>query len=505
MFFRRRLILPFSAQFFILRRKAFSTRMKIKSAVQNPSNLFRFLPSVDSLLKTSAAAEISKTVGTHYLTELARLSVEKLRSNLREAASGDYSKELLLVKAETILRESFAAAKKQKFQRVINATGVIIHTNLGRAPLAAAAQRAVSETAAGYCTLEYDLETGKRGRRGRQVEELIGELTGAESAIVVNNCAAATLLVLTALGTGGEAIVSRGELVEIGGDFRVPEVMAQSGVRLVEVGTTNRTKLKDFADAITENTRLLVRVHPSNFRIVGFTAMPTIAELANLEREKNILLYEDAGSGALIDLSLYGLNDEPVIKNSIAAGADVVTFSGDKLLGGVQAGFIVGKAAVIEKLRKHPLYRALRADKIAYAALTATLEIYQKELHFDEIPVLQMLAQTKEQIEQRARNFIKQFKVQNENLKPEIWDLELAEGVSAVGGGSAPLAELPTILIAVKHSTLTAAELEHNLRSASVPIVARIADNNVLLDLRTVSDDEANEIAAALSEIAAKS
>jgi L-seryl-tRNA(Ser) seleniumtransferase len=478
--------------------------MKTNSAKQKTESPLRLLPSVDALINTVVAKSISAQIGANKLTELARLSVEELRAELREAVNGNYSKENLLEKAETILRRNFETADRQKFQRVINATGVIVHTNLGRAPLAEAAKQAIIESA-GYCTLEYDLETGKRGRRGRQVEELIGELTGAESAVVVNNCAAATFLVLSALGAGGEAIVSRGELVEIGGDFRVPDVMAQSGVRLVEVGTTNRTKLKDFADAVTENTKLFVRVHPSNFRIVGFTAMPSLQELAELAREKNVVLFEDAGSGALTDLSKHGLNDEPLIPQSIAAGADVVTFSGDKLLGGVQAGFIIGKSEIIEKIRKNPLYRALRVDKIAYAALAATLEIYQKEQHFSEIPVLRMLAQTKEEIRQRAEKFIEEFKVQSskfkvqtKNSKPETLNFGLVEGVSAVGGGSAPLAELPTTLISIKHLTLKTAELERRLRIAPVPIAARIADGNILLDLRTVSSSEVNEILSVL-------
>lgn len=478
--------------------KDLSLLMKIETA--KTQSFLKLLPSVDALLKTAAAVEVGDIIGTVKLTDLARLTIETLRHDLLQNENGEYSKATLLEKAKEILRENFEQLEKRKFQRVINATGVIIHTNLGRAPLAESVKQAIIETAAEYCTLEYDLETGKRGRRGRQVEKLICELTGAENALVVNNCAAATFLVLSALGAGGEAIVSRGELVEIGGDFRIPDVMAQSGVRLVEVGTTNRTKLKDFTDAVTENTKLLVRVHPSNFRIVGFTAMPTLAELSFLAREKNVVLFEDAGSGALIDLSEYGLNDEPVIKQSIAAGADVVTFSGDKLLGGVQSGFIVGKQKVIEKIRKHPLYRALRVDKIAYAALAATLEIYQKEQHFSKIPVLQMLSQTKEEIEQRARDFIsktEEFEICN--LK-----FEISEGTSAVGGGSAPLAKLPTVLIKVKHLTVTTEELERRLRGASVPIVTRTANNRILLDLRTVAASEVNEILAVLSEIEAE-
>lgn len=457
----------------------------------------RFLPAVDALISSRTAKQLRDQISSKELTEMARLAIDNLRSKLQKNQSGDFTKEILLSQAETLLQQHFETAKRREFKRVINATGVIVHTNLGRAPLSEKSKQAIEEIAFGYCTLEYDAETGKRGQRGRQTEELLCELTGAESALVVNNCAAAAFLVLSVLGAGGEGIISRGELVEIGGDFRVPEVMAQSGVTLVEVGTTNRTKVTDFANAITENTKLIVRVHPSNFRIVGFTAMPQLNELAQLARAQNILLYEDAGSGALVDLSKFGLEDEPVIAHSIKAGADVVTFSGDKLLGGAQAGLVVGKAEVIEKLRKHSLYRILRVDKTIYAALAATLEIYRREQHFAEVPVLRMISTPKEVIELRARDFIEkvgQFEIRN--LK-----FEFVDGTSAVGGGSAPLAQLPTVLISLESVKISAAELERRLRFASPPIITRTAKDKVLLDLRTVHDSEINEILSALQVI----
>ena len=460
--------------------------------------LLRYLPSVDAVLKTETARTFSRNAGSKRAAETARAAIEDLRALLAGGESNiDASRESLLELAEKQLAEKIENLNRQKFQRVINATGVIVHTNLGRAPLADAAKRAIAETAASYCTLEYDLETGTRGRRGRTAEELLRELTGAEASLIVNNCAAAAFLVLSEFGAAGEAIVSRGELVEIGGDFRIPDVMAQSGTRLVEVGTTNRTKIQDFERAINENTKLLVRIHPSNFRIVGFTAMPSLTELANLAREKDLILYEDAGSGALIDLSRFGLNEEPVISESIRAGADVVTFSGDKLLGGAQAGIIVGREKIIERLRKNPLYRALRVDKIVYAAFAATIEIYLNEKHFAEIPVLQMLSQTKEEIRKRCENFVE--KVENfviRNLK-----FEIIEGVSAIGGGSAPLARLETVLISLQHDRLSAEELEKALRKSSPPIISRISEDRVLLDLRTVFEPEENEIAAALVSI----
>ena len=462
------------------------------------NSLLRCLPSVDAVLKTETARTFSRNAGSKRAAETARAAIEDLRALLVGGESNvDANRESLLELAEKQLAEKIENLNRQKFKRVINATGVIVHTNLGRAPLADSAKKAISETAAGYCTLEYDLETGTRGNRGRTAEELLRELTGAEAALIVNNCAAAAFLVLSEFGARGEAIVSRGELVEIGGDFRVPDVMAQSGTRLIEVGTTNRTKIWDFERAINENTKLLVRIHPSNFRIVGFTAMPSLSELANLARAKDLILYEDAGSGALIDLSRFGLNDEPVISESIRAGADVVTFSGDKLLGGAQAGIVVGREIIIERMRKNPLYRALRADKIVYAVLAATLEIYRSEKHFAEIPVLQMLSQTKEEIRKRSENFV--AKVENfviRNLK-----FEIIEGISAIGGGSAPLARLETVLISLRHDRLSAEELEKVLRKNSPPIISRISEDRVLLDLRTVFEPEENEIAAALVSI----
>ena len=466
--------------------------------------LLRLLPSIDALLKTETARVVLKDAGAKRLTETARAAVEDLRAKIT-TENGDLTREQILNRAEVILKEKFEIANLRNFRRVINATGVVIHTNLGRAPLAERARSAILDNAAGYCALEYDLETGKRGKRGGATEAVLCELTGAESSLIVNNCAAAAFLILSALANGGETIVSRGELVEIGGDFRIPDVMAQSGTRLVEVGTTNRTRAADFENAITENTRVLMRVHPSNFRIVGFTAMPDLAELARLAHQKDLILYEDAGSGAVVDLSRFGLSDEPVISESIRAGADVVSFSGDKLFGAVQAGIVVGRREIIERIRKHPLYRALRVDKIAYAALSATLEIYQKETHFEEIPVLRILSQTKEEIRERAERFCLKLKTQgskseSEDFKTETLSFELVEGNSAIGGGSAPLVHPETVLISLQHNRLSAAELERALRLNSPPIVSRVAEDRVLLDLRTVFESEEDEIIAALKQ-----
>jgi L-seryl-tRNA(Ser) seleniumtransferase len=412
--------------------------------------------------------------------------------------NGELTREALL--AEAARRLTLAAAREREcgLRRVINATGVVLHTNLGRAPLSDAARRAVAEEAARYCTLEYDTASGARGRRGARVEELLAELTGAEDALVVNNCAAAALLVLTAIARDGETIVSRGELVEIGGDFRVPDVMAQSGTTMVEVGTTNRTRLSDYERAVTERTRLLMRVHPSNYRIVGFTATPALAELARLAHARGLLLYEDAGSGALFDLTPLGLSGEPVIRESIARGADVVTFSGDKLLGSAQAGLVVGRREVIERLRRHSLYRALRADKLALAALEATLDAYRCGEARREVPVLRMLSVTRDEIERRAHAFSRRLRARSAE---DALGLEIIEGESAVGGGSAPTTQPPTALLALKHPTLTASALDERLRRNAPPVVARIIDGRVVLDLRTVGETEETELLDALASL----
>jgi L-seryl-tRNA(Ser) seleniumtransferase len=458
----------------------------------------RQLPSVDMLLKTEAARKIEVEVGQSHLTRLARATIEALRVEMLSTQNShvEVSRAGLLLNAENKLSFLYRQENRSCLARVINASGVIVHTNLGRAPLSQSARKAIKEEASRYCSLECDLSTGKRGRRGAQVEELLKELTGAEEALVVNNCAAAALLTLTVLARQGEVIVSRGELVEIGGDFRVPDVMVQSGARLAEVGTTNRTKLADYDRAITENTSLIMRVHPSNYRVIGFTASPSLEELVQLAHSKGLPLYEDAGSGALVDLKPCGLDGEPLIGESIATGADVVTFSGDKLLGSVQAGLIVGKREIVERLRRHPLYRALRVDKLAYAALEATLKVYRRGAAFDEIPVLRMLARTFDELRERADSFITRFLRECSNN--ESLTLEIVEGESAIGGGSAPTTHPKTALIALEHKTLTANALEEALRANTPPVIARIVDDRVLLDLRTVFEDEEEALMRAL-------
>jgi L-seryl-tRNA(Ser) seleniumtransferase len=464
-----------------------------KQETSMEKEVLRSLPSVDALLRSEMAGKLLSDTGAKHLAALARAVIDSMRNELagKTDENGRPAKEELLAEAEKRLQKAWAAERKTGLQRVINATGVMIHTNLGRAPLSAAARAAVAG-ASGYCTLEYDLATGKRGRRGARAEALLAGLTGAESSLVVNNCAAAAYLTLTVLAGGGECVISRGELVEIGGDFRIPDVMKQAGTQLVEVGTTNRTRASDYENAINENTRLIARVHPSNYRIIGFTAAPAVAELAELAHKRGLVLYEDAGSGALPDLSQFGLDGEPRISDSIAAGADVVTFSGDKLLGGLQTGLVVGRAEVIEKLRKHPLYRVLRVDKLAYAALEATLESYIKSTELEDIPVLKMLSLTKEQLAERAAQFVENLRVQ---LGPDSdLSLDIISGTSAVGGGAAPEAKLETSLVVLHHKTLSANQLEEKLRLSEPPVIARVADDKVVLDLRTVNVNEEDEL-----------
>ncbi|MGI8638959.1 MAG: L-seryl-tRNA(Sec) selenium transferase [Pyrinomonadaceae bacterium] len=468
------------------------------------TEILRLLPSVDMLLRSETASRILPQVGAKHLAILARGATDSLRQEIQEKIADnptkteDYSREMLLKEAEKRLENIRQSEENASLQRVINATGVIIHTNLGRAPLSENARKAIFDESARYCNLEFNLETGKRGKRGAHAENLLAELTGAETALIVNNCAAACVLVLTALANGGEAIISRGELVEIGGDFRIPDVMTQSGAILREVGATNRTRISDYEKAINENTRLIVKVHPSNYRIIGFTASPNITELTDLAHRNDILLYEDAGSGALLDLSEYGLEDEPIISQSIAAGADIVTFSGDKLLGGVQSGLIVGRREVIEKLRKHPLYRALRVDKLIYTALEATLKSFRRDTFLQEIPVLKMLSLTNAEIKERTLQFVK--KLREKLGENSGWQFEIIQGNSVVGGGSAPMIQPVTTLLALNYKEMSATNLEQNLRLSKPPIITRILEDKVLIDLRTISESEEVELLEILTK-----
>jgi len=447
----------------------------------------RDVPSVDQLLRTDAVRELRDVVGIRRLTNIARSVTAEIRLMIQN--DGDFTGSLL-EEAVKLLEASARRESQAGMKPVINATGVLLHTNLGRAPLSEAARAAMND-AARYCSVEYDVESGGRGGRAARVESLLKDLTGAEDALVVNNCAAAALLILSVLASDGETIVSRGELVEIGGDFRVPDVMANSGTRMIEVGTTNRTHLEDYRRSISADTRLLMRVHPSNYRIVGFASAPARAEIAALAREKGLPLYEDAGSGLLEDLRNYGVIDEPVVREIVEQGVDVVSFSGDKLLGSVQAGLVVGKREIVSRLRKHPLYRALRSDKIRLAALEATLASHQRDSAHAEVPVMQMLSLTPEELAQRAQDMI-------EGLDARF---ELIAGESTLGGGAGPTSTFPTTLIAITDPERSAQDLEHQLRTSSPSIISRISEGKVLLDLRTVFPDELSILKEALRSL----
>jgi L-seryl-tRNA(Ser) seleniumtransferase len=417
----------------------------------------RDLPSVDELARTS---------DDPLAVDAARSVLARAREQIREGSEpGDLHEQL---------RSELRAARAPRLRRVLNATGVIVHTNLGRAPLAAAALDHVAQAARGYSNLEYDLDAGTRGSRQTHLAELLQRLTGAEATLVVNNNAAAVLLALAALAEGREVLVSRGELIEIGDGFRIPDVLARSGAHLCEVGTTNRTRAADYEQAVGPETAVLLRVHQSNFRVVGFTELPSVQELSRVARNHELVLVDDLGSGALTDVV-----DEPTARASLAAGADLVCFSGDKLLGGPQAGIVVGRADLVERLRRHPLQRALRADKLTLAALEGPLRLAVERP--DDVPVLRMLREPSETVRARA-----------ERLAALVGG-EVEETVARAGGGALPLAELPSYACAVEQG------LADGLRAGEPPVVGIVRDGRLLLDCRTLAHDEIDEVARAIA------
>jgi L-seryl-tRNA(Ser) seleniumtransferase len=433
----------------------------------------RALPAVDQLLLAPPIHDLVTRYGRTVTLEACRTALDDYRALIRKG--GDAPMPALLYDD---IRVRVEACVRPTLYPVINATGVIIHTNLGRVPLSAAALKAMQAVGANYSNLEYNVTDGERGSRYSHAAELLTRLTGAGDALVVNNCAAALMLSLAACARGKEVIISRGQLIEIGGGFRIPEIMEQSGATLVEVGATNRTRLADFANAITPHTALLLHVHPSNFRIIGFTAAASLEEMAQLAKERNLMVLQDLGSGALIDTALFGLPHEPTPLESLQAGADLVCFSGDKLLGGPQAGLIVGKAEAIAKLRKHPMTRALRVDKVTLAGLQATLLHYLKDEATKEIPIWRMIAAKKEQLRQRA-----------EQWRGELaGDWEVCEGQSTVGGGSLPEEVLPTFLLAYKVAQPNA--FAKKLREQWPPIMARVEHDRVVFDPRTILPEQ---------------
>ena len=458
---------------------------------------FRVIPSVEQLRQRDGMRALETRYGRTALVDALRAETTVLRDELGSGRLAAVTLADAVERIEQGVEARLRAAMRPSLVRVVNATGVIVHTNLGRAPLPEAALARVREVAGGYTNLEYDLAAGARGRRDTHAEKLVTRLTGAEAAVVVNNNAAATLLLLAALAAGREVIISRGELVEIGGGFRVPDVMTQSGAILREVGTTNRTRAADYAAAISERTALILRVHPSNFKVVGFTERPRLEELTALGRRFTIPVAEDLGSGWLgwpdRDDLPEALRDEPVVSESVAAGADVVCFSGDKLLGGPQAGIIAGRRDALDRIRRHPLMRALRVDKLTYAALEATLEAHAIGRGQDDVPVQRMLRLTVEAIGARAESLAA-------SLRAAGWTARVVDGMSTVGGGSAPGAELPTRLVELTRDGLTADAIERHLRALEPPVIARIQNDRVVLDLRTVPESEDLQLARTMSD-----
>lgn len=456
--------------------------------------LLRQIPSVDELLHQPRLAKLSSRIPRELLVEVAREVLAGVRDEIT-GARGVSVIPVIPADLEDVIAREVERLLSRTLQPVINATGVILHTNLGRAPLAPAVLEEFRQTAIHYSNLEYDLEAGARGKRDVHTSELLARLTGAEDAIVVNNCAAAILVVLAALAKDGEVLVSRGELIEIGDGFRIPEVMAQSGAILREVGTTNRTRLSDYENAITDKTMLLLRVHPSNFQMSGFTDKPSVNELVELSKRRNIPLVEDLGSGCLVNLSEYGI-DEPTVRQSVEAGVSLITFSGDKLLGGPQAGIIAGRKEFVQRVRRHPLFRALRVDKLIIAALEVTLGSYQRGA-LDEVPAIAMIRATREEIEERCRNFIREL---TSTLSMSGLDIEIVDGESLAGGGSTPAQSLPTKLVRIRSDRRSAAQIEQRLRrGANTSVIARVENGAVVLDLRTVFAEQEADLAEALT------
>jgi L-seryl-tRNA(Ser) seleniumtransferase len=497
-----------------------------KGAAKTPAKagLYRLLPSVDELLRGADLAELIGREGQAAVTDAVQAILGRVRSEISANQVDSSSLQVALSGLAGAVAQQVRGAQRYSLRRVINATGVILHTNLGRAPLPSAALEHMQEIGRAYSNLEFDLTSGERGERDVHVDRLFRQLLrrdavagasrsrslakssepgrapprapAAVSTIVVNNNAAAVLLALNTLAEGGEAIVSRGELVEIGGSFRIPEVMAKSHAILREVGSTNRTRLADYERAIEGKTRLLLRVHRSNFQITGFTEQPRLDELVGLARRHKLPLLEDLGSGALFDLRGVGVHGEPGVLDSLRAGVDVVTYSGDKLLGGPQAGMLSGDSDLIARMRANSLFRALRVDKLTYAALEATLLAYLKHDH-DAIPAVRMLRLSKAAISQRAEAMAQE-------MRAFLGSVELVDGESVIGGGAAPTATLPTRLLAVAAEGVTAHALAARLRAADPPVIARVAEGRLLLDLRTVFPEQDKALSQALFQVATK-
>ena len=462
----------------------------------NKNLLYRSIPKVDILLEKEEIQNAIEEYGREIVMEAIREEMEGLRAYIGTCEDEKAALDRIELLTEQILRY-VKKVNTPNMRMVINGTGTILHTNLGRAPISQEHMAKLSNIVTGYSNLEYNLEAGKRGERYSHFEELLCRLTGAEAAMAVNNNAAAVMLILSSMAKGGEVVVSRGELVEIGGKFRIPDVMEQSGATLVEVGTTNKTHYSDYEDAITEDTKALLKVHTSNYRIVGFTDTVTIADLAPLAKERELPLIEDLGSGVLVDLSKYGLTYEPTVQDSIKNGADVVCFSGDKLLGGPQAGIIIGKKKYIDMMKKNQLTRALRIDKFTATALELVLQEYlSEEKAIQNIPVLRMIHETKEEVTARARSLKNML-----NRAGLEADFGLEECESQIGGGSLPMERIPSMAVTVKPHNISVPKLEEEMRHLEVPIIPRTANDTIYLDVRTIESRWFKKIVQMMGEL----
>ena len=461
--------------------------------------VLRKIPSVDEILSRPEMVDLLKIHPRHVVVEAIRKGLGRLREEILQKEELHESEDTLFSfeNLSSIFQKEIDLQIQPRLRRVINATGVVIHTNLGRAPLHPSAIEHLIEVSKTYSNLEYDLDRGERGSRYTHVEEILCRLSGAESALVVNNNAGAVLLVLNSLAEGKEVIVSRGELVEIGGAFRIPDVMKRSGALLKEVGTTNRTHFNDYQKAIGPETALLLKVHTSNFRVMGFTSEVSLQDLVQLGKEYQLPVVDDLGSGCLIDLTRYGLEKEPTVQEMIRTGVDAVTISGDKLLGGPQAGIILGKKKILDLFKINPLTRALRIDKLTLAALESTLLLYFDEKKaMEEIPTLRMLSLDTKRLKNRGKRLLKRLSgVTNKKMA-----FTLKEDVSQVGGGALPLQELPTLVVAIKPLEVSVNSLEENLRKGEPPIVCRISKEELILDMRTVFDEEIPMLAAGIEK-----
>jgi len=469
--------------------------LKTASMNQSQSPSRRRIPSADRILNWPEVLPLITLSSRKYVLALLNKVLNSIRQELKEGIEEEWDASNLREWITSQLHIEFTRSTQPQLGLVINATGVILHTNLGRAPLSQQAQDRIAEVSAHYSNLEFDLSRGVRGKRDVFVDRVFQQVVGCQKAIVVNNNAAAIFLILNTLAENGEVLISRGEMIEIGDSFRIPDIIRKSGAVIREVGTTNKTRVSDYQEAISERTRVILRVHPSNFRIQGFSSRPGLDELVGLSQASSVPFVEDLGSGCLVDLKRFGIDDEPSPRVSLAAGVHLVCFSGDKLLGGPQSGIVAGEANLVQKIRQNPLFRALRVDKLTTAALEATLLAYLKNREESEIPVIRMIGLSTTVIEDRAQSILKQVRTE------AALEFEIIDGTSMIGGGSTPNHSLPTKLISIRSTERSILQIESRFRENFPPILARVEDERVLLDLRTVLPEQEADLVEVLKQL----